>query len=287
MAVSPELVKQLRDKTGVGFGDCKKALDEANGDLAQAEKILKEKGLASAAKRAARANDEGRVFLNVSGKKAGLLQLACETDFVARNSDFVSFGESLARELVSTGSSALSPAQDSAIKDLGAKIKENISVKAVALAEAGSQELLGTYVHMVNEVGRIGVIVTIKAADAAKVSHPRLQELAGDLALTVAAYNPLYLNKEAVPASYVAEQQELFKNMVAQDEKMVGKPEKAIQSAVEGKLKKLLADLCFVDKPFIRDEKVTVTQALATVGKELGTSLEIVGFRQLRIGQDA
>lgn len=284
MAVTPDMVKKLRDKTGVGFGDCKKALDEAAGDFDKAEKILKEKGLASAVKRAARVNDEGRVFSYVSGSRAGILQMACETDFVARNADFTAYSENLAKELISAGKTELTAEQDASLKDLGAKIKENITVKAVAFMDAGAGEVIGDYVHMVNDVGRIGVLVKLKAADASKAAG--LKTLAQDLALTVAAYNPLYLVRSDVPETFVKDQEEIFKTQMAADESLKSKPENVLQGILKGKINKLLAEICLVDKPFIRDDKSTVAQILEKASKEAGTKIELVAYKQLKIGQE-
>ncbi|OHD14537.1 MAG: translation elongation factor Ts [Spirochaetes bacterium GWB1_48_6] len=284
MEVTPEMVKKLRDKTGVGIGDCKKALVEAGGDFDKADKILKEKGLASAAKRAGRTNDEGRVFAHVKGTRSGIIQMACETDFVARNADFTAFSVAIAKEMIEAGQTEVNADQDQRLKDLGAKIKENITVKAVSYMDAGVDELVGDYVHMVNDVGRIGVLIKLKAADAAKAAG--LKTLANDLALTVAAYNPLYMTRSDVPAAFITEQEEIFATQMSQDESLQSKPENVKQGILKGKVNKLLAEICLVDKPFIRDDKSTVAQALEKASKEMGTKIELVAYKQLRIGQD-
>ena len=279
MAVSPQDVKKLRDQTGAGFGDCKEALEKAQGDFAAAEKYLKEKGLASVAKRAGRAANEGRVFAHVIGANAGLLEISCETDFVARNGDFVSTGQAILDDMVRSGLSAPGSAQDTALKDLAIKTKENLSIKSFRLIKVGEGELVQDYIH---GEGRIGVLVKVKLADASKLSDPRVKQFAFDLALHAAAFNPAYLSRNQVEPAYLKEQEEILR--VRDADQLVGKPENVASNIMKGKVEKLLKQICFVDQPFVKDDKLTVSQASEKLGKELGTQLTLADYAYCQIG---
>ncbi len=282
MAVSPQDVKKLREQTGAGFGDCKEALEKAGGDFAAAEKFLKEKGLASVAKRAGRTANEGRVFTKVQGAFAGLLEISCETDFVARNGDFVTTGQEILDGMVNNGQTEPSATEDAKLKDLAIKTKENLSLKSYKSLSAAAGEFIQDYIH---GEGRIGVLVKVKVADPAKVSDPKVKQLAFDLALHAAAFNPAYLNRDKVDAGYLKEQEEILR--VRDADQLVGKPENVAANIMKGKIEKLLKQICFVDQPFVKDDKLTVAQAADKVGKELGTKVELADYAYCQIGVEA
>ncbi len=282
MAVSPQDVKKLRDQTGAGFGDCKEALEKAGGDFAAAEKFLKEKGLASVAKRAGRTANEGRIFTKVNGAFAGLLEISCETDFVARNNDFVTTGQEILDGMVQKSQKEPSATEDTKIKDLAIKTKENLSLKTYKSLTAASGEFIQDYIH---GEGRIGVLVKVKVADPAKVTDPKIQQFAFDLALHAAAFNPGYLNRDKVDAGYLKEQEEILR--VRDADQLTGKPENVAANIMKGKIEKLLKQICFVDQPFVKDDKLTVAQAADKVGKELGTKVELVDYAYCQIGVEA
>lgn len=279
MAISPLDVKKLRDKTGAGFGDCKEALEKAGGNFEAAEKFLKEKGLASVAKRAGRAANEGRIFTFVAADKAGILEISCETDFVARNDEFVKSGKALLEELVNSGAQAPGEAQELKVKELAARIKENLSIKNYRLLSAGSGELIVDYVH---GEGRVGVLTKVKASEAGKASDPKIKEFAFDCALHAAAFAPAYLNRTQVSADYLKEQEGIFKAQTENE----GKSADKIPKIVEGKLNKHFAQICFVDQPFVKNDKLTVSKAADEAGKAVGTKLELIDFVYYRIGQE-
>lgn len=282
MAVSPQDVKKLRDKTGAGFGDCKDALDKAGGDFAAAEKILKEKGLAQVAKRAGRSATEGRVFAAVTDKFAAILEISCETDFVARNPEFVTSGQTILDNLVKAGASAPDAAADTKLKEVAVITKENLSIKTYKTMAIGAGEAVVNYIH---GEGRIGVLVKVKVADVAKAADPLVKAFGFDLALHAAAFNPSFLDRSKVDAGWIKEQEEIMK--VRDADQMVGKPENIVAGIMKGKVEKLLKQICFVDQPFVKDDKITVTQAAANLGKELGTKVEIVDYAYVQIGLEA
>lgn len=282
MAISPIDVKKLRDQTGAGFGDCKEALEKAGGDFAAAEKFLKEKGLAQVAKRAGRSATEGRVFTSVSGNFAAVLEISCETDFVARNSDFVTTGQSLLDKLVKAGATTPDTTAQTTLSDLAVKTKENLSFKTYKTLVVGAGETVVPYVH---GEGRIGVLVKVKVADAAKAGDPKVTEFGFDLALHAAAFNPTYLNRTKVDANWLKEQEEIMR--VRDADQLAGKPDNIVAGIMKGKVEKFLKQISFVDQPFVKDDKITVTQAAEKLGKELGTKVELVDYRYVQVGVEA
>jgi elongation factor Ts len=281
MAVNPTDVKKLRDQTGAGFGDCKDALEKAGGDFHAAEKILKEKGLAAVAKRSGRSATEGRVFTAVSEGKAGVLEISCETDFVARNSDFVTTGQSILDALVKSGATAPDAAADAKLKELAAKTKENLSLKTYKLLTGSAGELIVQYIH---GEGRIGVLVKLKT-DAAKAADPKVQAFGFDLALHAAAFNPTYLDRTKVDQTWLKEQEEIMR--VRDADQLKGKPDNIVAGIMKGKVDKFLKQISFVDQPFVKDDKLTVTQAAEKLGKELGAKVELVDYAYVQIGVEA
>ncbi|MEI8092805.1 MAG: translation elongation factor Ts [Spirochaetales bacterium] len=282
MAVNPLDVKKLRDKTGAGFGDCKDALEKAGGDFAGAEKILKEKGLAAVAKRSGRSATEGRVFTSLSGTLAAVMEISCETDFVARNSDFVTTGQAIIDALVKDGASAPNDNALAALSDLAAKTKENLSIKTYKSLGVASGEVVVPYLH---GEGRIGVLVKVKVADPAKASDAKVKQFGFDLALHAAAFNPAFLDRTKVDASWIKEQEEIMR--VRDAEQLVGKPDNIVVGIMKGKVEKLLKQLCFVDQPFVKDDKITVAQAADKLSKDLGSKVEIAAFAYVQIGLEA
>lgn len=282
MAISPLDVKKLRDKTGAGFGDCKEALEKAGGDFAAAEKHLKEKGLAQVAKRAGRTATEGRVFTAVAGSFAAVLEISCETDFVARNPEFVATGQSVLDALVKAGASAPDAAADAKLKDLAVITKENLSIKSYKVLKANVGETVVQYVH---GEGRIGVLVKVKVADAAKVADPQVQAFGFDLALHAAAFNPTYLDRTKVDQAWLKEQEEIMR--VRDAEQLVGKPDNIVTGIMKGKVDKFLKQISFVDQPFVKDDKLTVAQAADKVGKAIGSKVELADFIYVQIGLEA
>ncbi len=281
MEIKATDIKALREKTGAGMMDCKKALTEAGGDAAKAEKLLKEWGLAGVEKRAGRATNEGRIFVKEGAGKVAFVELACETDFVARNDDFIKFGNGIAEKIF--GGAAPASLEDS-VKDIASVIKENISMKRAETVTAGSGEMLHSYTH---GDGRIVVVVKLRSDKPESLGKPEVQTFAHDLALHIAAFNPLFLDETKISAAYKAEQNDIFKKQVEGDEKMKGKPEKVIEGILAGKMKKLLADICLVDQGFVKDEKQSVSKVLADTGRAVGANLSIVDYKYVKVGVEA
>ena len=259
-------VKALRDATGAGMMDAKRALTENDGDFDAAGKWLRERGLGKAAERSGRENAEGCVAVARQDNIAGLVQLKCETDFVAKSPDFVNLANDLAQLVVEKGETAAGERRG-AIDDLKVTLKENIELGQVIRIEAGAGNPLDAYVHIQNGRGVNGIIVELSGGDA---------DLAHDVAMTAAFTKPAYVSRDDVPADSVdAERASLLKE--TQNE---GKPEAAWDKIVEGKLTgwfKRYPGGVLLEQPFFaKDEKQSVKQALGDV--------DIVNFAQVIVG---
>ncbi|NCB01069.1 MAG: elongation factor Ts [Spirochaetia bacterium] len=280
MEISAKLVKELRDSTGAGMMDCKKALVEANGDFAKAEKLLKEMGLAAVAKRAGRATNNGRAFTLVKNGKAVILEMACETDFVARNLDFIALGEELCNDVIENNYTEIVPALNSKVELLITKIKENMSLKRFNVWDVDSSTLVSEYVH---GEGTLATMVALHASDPSVLAHESVTVLANDLALHVAAFSPLYLDKSNVDADYIKENTEIFTTQTL----ALGKPEKVVAGIVAGKLNKHFTEICFLQQSFVKDDSISVEKAVADVSKEVGATLKVLKYSLFKVGVEA
>ena len=256
MNITADTVKQLRERTGAGMMECKKALVETHGDLDAAAELMRKSGLAKADKKAARVAAEGTVAVERSGHNAVLVEVNCETDFVARSDEFLGFARDVARAALDQ-----SPADLSALlaqkrgtatledqrRALIAKIGENVSVRRFVRVSAPGA--LGTYIHG----GRIGSLVALNGGDEA---------LAKDLAMHVAAVNPAYIDSSGVPPAVLEKEREIL----AEQSKAEKKPPEIIAKMVEGRLRKYLAEITLVGQPFVKDPDTTVGKLLEKAG---------------------
>lgn len=243
MALSTESISKLRARTGVSILACKQALEEAKGDEEKAIEILRKQGIAQAAKKAARAQSQGYVFTVISERKAALVLLLCETDFVARDSNFQEVGSGIAREAFAKGPNAANALAEKSIPALVAKLGENISVAECHLIEA---PVLGVYVHT---NGKIGVAVGLDRGTT---------ELARDAAMHAAAMNPLYATPEEVTNEAVAKEKEIWASQLAKE----GKPPAIQEKIMIGKEKKFREENALTTQPFVKDPRKTVGQYL-------------------------
>ena len=284
--ISAELVKQLREMTGAGMLECKKALEEAQGDIEKAKEILRIKGLAKAEKKAGRETKEGIVQTYVSeDRKVGvILELNCETDFVARNEQFVELSLNLAKHIASLKENANKSgsfediAQQSyyadstqkvedVVKSAIARIGENIKLSRWARFDAEG------YVHAyVHGIGRVGVLMEYKTD---RISDDVLR-LAQDIILQIAAMKPEFVSVEAIPSEVL----EREKRILAEQTRQEGKPEHLIDKIVEGKLRKFYQEKVLLEQPFIKDEKKSVKQYIS----ESGLNFEVVRFVRFEVG---
>ncbi|MCR4742656.1 MAG: translation elongation factor Ts [Treponema sp.] len=277
MAITAADVKALRERTGAGMMECKKALTECNGDIAEAEKYLKEKGLAAMAKRSERATTEGRLFIRQNGNKIAVVELTCETDFVANNSDFIAVGEKLLDVTFEKGYTKVEAEHESILEPLKISIRENMKVAKVEVFEIPANAVGSFYVHSDKKTG---AVVIVSGSDAEVVKN-----FAYDSCLHIAAFTPAYLSKSEVPQTYIDEQKEIFKVQMDQDPKMASKPDNVKEGILQGKINKHLAEICFEDQMFVKDDKKTVTAKLAEIGKEAGGKLKFETAKLFILGK--
>jgi elongation factor Ts len=266
MAVTAESVKVLRERTGAGMMECKKALVETNGDLEAAAELMRKTGLAKADKKATRVAAEGVIVIERSDdrKRAAIIEVNCETDFVAREQDFQSFAAGVAKVALGKNPSSLeallalalegSQTVDDVRRALVAKIGENIGVRRFAVLEAPA--VVGTYLHGT----RIGALVAMKSGDEA---------VAKDIAMHVAAINPARVSAAEVPADEIAKERSIFVDQAKSDPKTAGKPQEIVDKIIEGKVRKWLGEVTLLGQPFVKDDKQTVEQYLKTAGGEV------------------
>ena len=280
-------VKALREKTGAGIAECKNALVETDGDFAKAEKLLKEKGLAAVEKRSGRATNEGKIFVKVkdsgaSGATAVLVELVSETDFVARNPEFIVLGGTIADRVLEKGYTEPNDELNGLVSDLASKIRENMSLKRIKIVKAAAGEYLTSYIH---GDGAIGVVVKFSADKADAFANDELKAFAFTMALHVAAFNPTALDQTKVDADWLKEQEGIFRKQMEQDEKMQDKPANVVDNILKGKVSKFLKDICLMDQAYVKDEKMTVAAALADAGKRFGVKLSIVDYVYFKVGE--
>lgn len=284
-------VADLRAKTGCGMMDCKKALTEAEGDVEKATEILREKGLAASVKKASRIAAEGVAYAMVSecGKVGVVIEVNAETDFVAKNAQFIDFVKTCAETVIYENPAdveALLAAKahgsdmtvDAMLKDKILTIGENIKIRRFVRYDSGVSV---AYNHM---NGRIGVLLNMEVS-AGLEENEKVQELGKDLAMQIAAMNPAYLDKSDVSQDTLDKEKEIQLAMMANDPKMAAKPEKVKEGIVMGKLGKYYEENCLMQQAFVKENKVSVEKHVAAVAKEVGGEIKIKGFYRFERGE--
>ncbi|MDR2966014.1 MAG: translation elongation factor Ts [Treponema sp.] len=281
--ISASDVKKLREKTGAGMMECKNALVQTNGDFAAAEKILKEKGLAALEKRAERATNAGNVIIKIKddGTQAVVVELKAETDFVAKNPDFLKLGEDIASIALDKGIENPNDELNNMVTDLATRIRENMGLKRLCLVKASSSEYLCKYIHGEND---IGVLVKCESDKPEIFATEDIKTFVFSLALHIAAFNPVALDRSKVDQNWLKEQEEIFKALMAKDEKLNGKPENVLSGILQGKVDKFLKEICLMEQGYIKDEKITVAKAMEEAGKKAGAKLSVSGYVYYKVG---
>ena len=290
--VTAAMVKELREQTGAGMMDCKKALNEANGNMEEAVEILRKNGQAKAVKKEGRIAAEGICRIAVEGDTAAaVVEVNSETDFVAKNEIFQQFVEAVAKQAVkSTASDIDAFLEEPWIEDGSKSVKEALIDKIAVIGEklnirrfekvVANEGCVVSYVH---GGGRIGVIVEAKT----NVVNDAVKEALTNLAMQVAALSPVYVATEDISEEFRAHEKEIIAAQIAQDPKMAGKPEKVIEGAVNGRLNKELKEVCLLEQVYVKaeDGKQTVAQYLAQVAKENSADLKINRFVRFETGE--
>ncbi len=284
MAFTAADVKNLREMTGVGMMDCKKALTEADGDIDKAVEWLREKGLAAAQKKAGRIAAEGVAYAAVIDGIGVIVEVNAESDFVAKNEIFNEYVKGVAAVVAKenpadldalyaapfgNGHTVLEEQNDKVLV-----IGENIKVRRFARYESG---LSVPYVHM---GGRIAVLVNMEAPEA-----PAVVELGKDIAMQIAALNPTFKDKSDVDAEFIAKEKEIRLAQAKEDPKNAKKPDAIIEKIIEGGLAKYFKEICLMQQPFVKDDKVSVEQHIAAVAKEVGADVKLVAYTRFEKGE--
>ena len=279
-------VKTLRDQTGAGMMDCKRALQDADGDLEKAVELLRERGLAKAGKREGRDTSEGVIAVSIGDGIGGMVELGCETDFVARTEDFAALTGRLAAAVAAAASidgpeKLLASDVDGAsaadrVKAAIAQLGENVVAKRTARIAVDAGGVVGGYVHA---GGKLGVLVGLVTSG----SGAGVEGLAKDLAMHVAAADPspLAVDRDGVAPDLLESERKIYRKQAEQE----GKPEKVIDRIVEGKLNKFLADVVLLEQPFVKDPDRSIHELLRDVGKEEGVEIAVAGFQRFKLGE--
>ena len=286
--ISAKMVGDLKKKTGAGLMDCKRALVETNGDVDAAIKILREKGLAAAAKKADRIAADGLVSVLKDGNTVAMVEVNSETDFVAKNATFVEFVQGILRTVIAFKPATIEELKackfdgtdytvEETIKDKIYTIGENITLRRFTVIEG----ITSTYIH---GNGSIGVIVKFDV-DANVAESEEFVEFAKNIALQAGAYATPYLDRDHVPASVINEEKEVIMGQIKNDPKNAKKPENIIEKMAIGKLGKFYEENCLVDKEYIKEDNMKVSQYIANTAKALGTSIKVVDFARFEKGE--
>jgi elongation factor Ts len=280
--ISASMVKELREKTGAGMMDCKKALTESAGDFDKAEDWLRKKGISRAASKGGRIAAEGLIGLASTGKAAAMVEVNCETDFVARNPDFKKLADDVARQILEANPADVDallatsiggkPVKD-VMTDAVAKIGEHMSIRRFARQQVSGAGVIGSYVH---GNGKVGVLVEVTGAENADAAG-----LAKELALQVAGLRPLYVSREEVPAASLDREKEIFREELRQ----ANKPEAIWDKILTGKIEKYYEQVCLVDQPWIKEDKKKIKQLISETSKKAGTDLTVKRFARIDVGE--
>ena len=284
MAFTAQDVKTLREMTNCGMMDCKNALTETDGDMDKAVEFLREKGLATAAKKAGRIAAEGLVNASVFGNVGVVVEINTETDFVAKNADFQNFVSSVAECIAKTNPADVEALKNTKLNDtqtVGEALTEKIATIGENMNLRRFERYEGVNEAYVHGGGRIGVLVNFKLGDDAKAADEAFKAAAKDIAMQIAAVMPRYVKEDEVPAEVVEKEKEILKAQALNE----GKPEAIVEKMVGGRIKKFYKEVCLVDQPYIKDGDMSVAQFLKNIGNEIGTTVEVVKFARLEKGE--
>ena len=289
MAITAAQVKELREATGVGMMECKKALTETNGDMEKAMEWLRKKGIASAEKKSGRVAAEGVVeaYIHMGGKIGVMVEVNCETDFVAKTDNFKSFADNVAKHIAKADPADVdallaqkfvddeSKTIADLISDATVAIGEKISVRRFARYQTSG--VVSTYIHM---GGKVGVLVEV-ACDEAHKDNEVVKTFAHDLALQIAAAKPEAVRREEVDASKLEKEKEILRAQAINE----GKPEKIVDRMVEGRIEKYYKEVCLLDQQFVKDGDKSIKALMAEIAKETGATLDVVRFTRFERGE--
>lgn len=286
MVITAKMVGELRERTGAGMMDCKKALTATDGDMDKAIEVLREKGLAAAAKKAGRVASEGLVetYISEDGKTGAIVEVNCETDFVASNEDFVTLTKNVAKQVALSKAATVEELSEEkyiadasitvkdAVTALIAKLGENMSIRRFDRFNTESG-VLSDYIH---GAGRIAVMIQLEGGNAEV-----LKETAKELTLQIAAANPTCICKEEVSEDVISKEREIYRQQALNE----GKPEKVVEKMVEGRVQKYFKEICLIEQLWIRDQDLTIKKYIDGKAKEAGSEIKVVKFVRFEKGE--
>jgi elongation factor Ts len=303
--ISAQLVKQLRERTGAGMMECKKALQEANGDLAEAEVVLRKRGIASATKKESRSAKQGLVssFISPDAKLGVLVEVNCESDFVARTEDFQALASDVAAHIAQSKPKVVKLEEvteteranfkahealyeqkfaDGAtvgemVKTKIAKLGENINISRFTIYEVPEHGVVGNYIHTGSQ---IGVLLEMATANGNASGKDEFKTLVRDIAMQVAAAHPQFVTREQVPAALVEKERDIQRERARGE----GKPEKMVDKIAEGRMSKFYEEVCLMEQPFIRENTVSIAELIKTVGTKIGDAISVNRFERFKVG---
>ena len=285
--ISAATVKELRDRTGAGMMDCKRALEQSAGDIEKAIEFLREKGLATAAKKAGRVAKQGTVFGLQENGRAALVEFNCETDFVAKNDSFIDLGKAMVKLVLDNGITQVeqllaSELNGSVVQDqltnLIATIGENMGIRRLAFYEYGANGTVDYYSH---GNGRIAVLVRLEVEDAAKVNEAKIVELAHDLSLQIVAAKAQFIAASDINEETMEKERQIYKTQAMNE----GKPESIAIKMVEGRVRKFYEEVCLLNQFYIKDTDLQISQIVDSLAKEIGTGIKVTDFVRFEIGE--
>ena len=277
MSITTSMIKDLRDATSLGIADCKKALEQTNGDFDEAIKILREKGAAVAAKRASKEANEGKIeaYISEDNQQASMIEVNCETDFVTRNEDFQSFVEELKQDSINHVCDTMAEAVSERMEEKMAQIGEKISLRRNVKWVVDGTGAIGSYIHM---GGTVGVLIELSCDKSETINNQIFKDLLKDLTLHVAAANPEFLSRDDVPADQVESEKDIFRKQ------LIGKPENIIENILMGKINKYYSQICFLEQGFVKEEKQSIKNLISEKSKKLDDNINVVRYIRYQLG---
>lgn len=286
MTITADQVKKLREKTGAGMMDCKRALQRSHGDMQKAIDYLREQGIAKATQKSARTAKEGLIFSDIrsQGKIGVLLELNCETDFVARTEDFKGIAKEMSTWIVEHQPADISQVVESTkerVNETIARLGENVSAKRFALFEldTDSNGLIFSYIH---PGSKLGVLLELDCQTNGVAQDDEFTQLAKDISMQIAATNPLVITRDKLKPDIIEKEKDIYRTQGKNE----GKPEKIIERIVQGKLEKYFQEVCLVEQPFVKDQDRSVSERIRETQKKLGEEITVSRFARFRLGDE-
>ena len=287
MTITAEQVKRLRDKTGAGMMDCKRALEKSDGDEQKAADYLREQGITKATQKASRVAKEGLIFslIGEQDKLGVLVELNCETDFVARTDDFRKLAQETASWIMKNRPADVSEVVESmkdGINQVIAKLGENIAPKRFALfqLDSGSSGTIYSYIHPGD---KLGVLLELNCQDESASQDQEFRQLAKDVSMQIAATNPLVIMRDRLKPEIIDKEKDIYRTQAKNE----GKPDKIIDRIVQGKLEKYFQEVCLLEQPFVKDQDRSVRQRIEETQEKLGEEIRVGQFVRFRLGDEA